>query len=194
MNVWKIGGLVSLFVVLGLALFGGRTYVDLREARETVVFTQTELGNALGALMLARGESDSLRQVRGEVTVVYRDRVREVPPDTVLVGLPPACDECVARSRAQDVALAAAASVIREDSTLIEQQEQTIRGVTRSLLVADSSLTALRGQLDEASQRDGRRKILGIPLPEVFAGYGLSFPEGQVRHGPVLALGWKVAL
>jgi hypothetical protein len=141
-------------------------------------------------LIFAKAERDSIERDRQAERVVYRDRVREVPPDTVLVGLPPACDECVARSRAQDLALAAADSLLATQDTVIARQDTTLAAITRDLSRADYSLVAAREAIAKAARSD-RRTILGVPLPEVFAGYGLSLSERQL--GPVVALGWKVA-
>ena len=188
------GGLAVLALTVALSLFGGRTYVDLRDARRSTATLQTTLSTAQAELALAKAEADSLRLVRAVTDTIYRTRVRTLPSDTVLVGLPAACDACVARSRAQDSALAAAADLIREDSTQIAAHQRTIARVTDRLRAADSAALDLRGALDRAArQQGGPRRILGIPLPEVVAGYGLSLSEGQIRPGPALVLGWKVS-
>lgn len=191
MRGWTVAGLAALVLIVGLSVFGGRTYIDLRQEREAVSLVQQDLLRLAGTLALAQAESDSLRREGVRTRTIYRERVREVPPDTVLVGLPPECDECVARSRKQDVALAAADSVIAVQDSLVTVQSAALRTAQMQLGVADSSLTALKESLVDREVSTSR-KILGVPLPEVVAGYGLSFSEGQVRHGPQLTLGWRV--
>lgn len=188
----KWSALAGLALVVGLSLFGQSTYIDLREERATSVQVQTQLRDLATALGLAASEADSLRGVVGGTTIVYRDRVRTLPPDTVLVGLPPECDACVARSRAQDAALVAADSVIAAQGAVVSVQEAALTTARLRLTTADSSLTALTAALADRLVSTSR-KILGVPLPEVVAGYGLSFASGSVQHGPVLALGWKVS-
>lgn len=189
---WAWGAAVAaLVLVVGLSIFGGRTYVDLSSERAATARVQRDLLALADSLAQAHRTADSLQREGSRVRTVYRDRVREVPPDTVLVGLPSACDDCVARSRRQDAALAAADSALRVQDSLVTVQSAALRTAQMQLGVADSSLTALRGALADR-QVSTSRKLLGVPLPEVVAGYGVTLAHGEVTTGPQITLGWRV--
>lgn len=190
---WKLAALISLALVVGLSLFGGRTALKLGKVTAALDISETQLAETRTQLREALWVADSLYRVAGRSEVVYRDRLRQLPPDTVLIGLPAACDACVKRSRAQDSALVAADSTIARKDRAYKALFTSADSTVRELGELETELREVRAQLARVAvtPADGTRRIFGVPLPSVFAGYGVSF-NGSAQTGPVVGLGWKV--
>lgn len=105
--------------------------------------------------------------------------------------VPAECDTVVREIRAE------AERIIEIDSTRIAVLEADNGRLAEELSKTIDALADANRELREQARRTVKapRRLLGIlPRPELTFGYGATYSEDRLRHGPQLTLGFKVPL